>query len=85
MGKGVDMKESVWKIGFPDEGNTELKTLLLIASGKAGNIELRDALCLGCYMGNGEWFLEDYPEIENATVSYWAETPELPERCKQCV
>lgn len=35
---------------------------------------LKNAVVLGCYMGNGTWFLEDYPEIDDATVLCWAPT-----------
>ena len=70
-------KANCWKTGFPAEDNG--KTLLLIASGRGGDMILKDALVVGCYMGGGEWFLEDYPEIDDATVKYWTEAPELPE------
>ena len=35
---------------------------------------LKNAIVLGCYMGNGTWFLEDYPEIDDAKVLCWAPT-----------
>ena len=69
--------ENKWRTGLPADDNTA--EMLLIASGKGGDMILKDALVIGCYMGGGKWFLEDYPEIDDATVKYWTEAPELPE------
>ena len=53
-------------------------TLLLVASGSSmigeERFTLKNAIVLGCYMGNGTWFLEDYPEIDDALVLCWAPT-----------
>ena len=49
-------------------------TLLLVASGRGANMILENAVAVGCYMGNGTWFLEDYPEIDDALVLCWAPT-----------
>ena len=45
---------------------------LLMQAGE--RFTLKNAIVLGCYMGNGTWFLEDYPEIDDAKVLCWAPT-----------
>ena len=62
-----------WHYDLPDEDNRD--TLLLVASGRGANMILQDAVVIGCYMGNGTWMLEDYPEITDATVKCWATAP----------
>lgn len=74
--KFANTDAGVWHTELPKEDNQ--KTLLLIASGRGGDMILKDALVVGCYMGNGTWFLEDYPEIDDAIVKYWTEAPRLP-------
>lgn len=65
-----------WHYEFPAEDNRD--TLLLVASGSSmigeERFTLKNAIVLGCYMGNGTWFLEDYPEIDDAKVLCWAPT-----------
>ena len=65
-----------WHYELPAEDNRD--TLLLVASGSSmigeERFTLKNAIVLGCYMGNGTWFLEDYPEIDDALVLCWAPT-----------
>ena len=61
-----------WHYELPTEDNRD--TLLLVASGRGANMILENAVAVGCYMGNGTWFLEDYPEIDDALVLCWAPT-----------
>ena len=62
-----------WHYGLPPEDNRD--TLLLIASSRSTNMILDEAEVIGCYMGNGKWFLEDYPEIDDAVVKCWTPIP----------
>ena len=64
-----------WHYGLPAEDNRD--TLLLVASGRGGNMVLEDAVVIGCYMGNSTWMLEDYPEIDDAVVKCWTTAPEV--------
>ena len=54
--------------------------VLCIASGKAGNVTLQNAVELGYYVRkDGDWILEQWPEAEDIAVQWWMELPELPE------
>lgn len=53
------------------------KQVLVLASGKHKNVELKNAVLLADYV-NGEWILEQYPEMEDVEISYWTFIPELP-------
>ena len=64
-----------WHYGLPAEDNRD--TLLLVASGRGANMVLQDTVVIGCYMGNDAWMLEDYPEIDDATVKCWTTAPEV--------
>ena len=64
-----------WHYDLPAEDNRD--TLFLVASGRGADMVLEDAIVIGCYMGNGQYFLEDYPEIDDATVKCWTTIPEV--------
>lgn len=69
----AEKRTAVWHYGLPAEDNRD--TLLLVASGRGANMILKNAVVIGCYMGNGTWMLEDYPEIDDAKVLCWTPTP----------
>lgn len=70
-----EKRSATWHYVLPSEGNRD--TLLLVASGRGGDMILQDAVVIGCYMGGGKFFLEDYPEIDDATVKCWTTVPEV--------
>lgn len=51
--------------------------VLAVASGKAGNITLCDAVVFAtAYNG---WELDDYPQAEDVAVKWWMPIVEIPE------
>lgn len=70
-----EKRSATWHYDLPAEDNRD--TLLLVASGRGGDMILQDAVVIGCYMGNGTWMLEDYPEIDDAVVKCWTTAPEV--------
>jgi len=55
----------------------EDKMVLVIASGEGRNVELFNAICLATYHSNG-WLIEEFPEIEEPVIKYWAHIPVEP-------
>lgn len=53
--------------------------VMVIASGKVGNITLVNALELGTYSIDEGWILEMWPEWEDPKVTYWMPLPQPPE------
>ena len=51
--------------------------VLVLASGKYKNITLDHAVLIANYV-DGEWILEQYPEMVDVKVSHWAFIPRLP-------
>lgn len=54
--------------------------VLVIVSGKAGNITLDNALELAQFSISEGWILEMWPEWEDPNVKYWIPLPELPKQ-----
>lgn len=52
-------------------------SVLAVASGKAGNITLCDAVVLATFLDG--WELDDYPQAEDVTVKWWMPMVESPE------
>mgnify|MGYP004463139769 CR=1 FL=1 len=53
--------------------------VLVSATGKPKpNIELIGAVELALYNAEEGWIIEEYPEWENAVITYWMPIPELP-------
>ena len=52
-------------------------SVLAVASGKAGNITLCDAVVLATFFDG--WGLDDYPQAEDVTVKWWLPMVENPE------
>lgn len=53
--------------------------VLVIASGKSGNITLDNAIELASFSMDEGWILEMWPEWEDPKVTYWMPLPEPPE------
>lgn len=53
--------------------------VLVIASGKGGNIRLEEAYAFACYSGKDGWVLDEYPEIEDPKIDWWMPLPDAPE------
>ena len=51
--------------------------VLAVASGKAGNITLCDAVVFATFYDG--WELDDYPQAEDVTVKWWRPMAESPE------
>ena len=51
--------------------------VLAVASGKAGNITLCDAVVFATFYDG--WELDDYPQAEDVTVKWWQPIAESPE------
>lgn len=51
--------------------------VLAVASGKAGNITLCDAVVFATFYDG--WELDDYPQAEDVTVKWWLPMAESPE------
>ena len=60
---------------LPEKRDIEV---LVIATGKGGNIRLEEAYAFACYSGKDGWVLDDYPEIENPKIDWWMPLPEPP-------
>ena len=55
------------------------KLVLVSATGKPQpNIKLIDAVLLALYNAEDGWITEEYPEWENAVITYWMPIPEPP-------
>ena len=52
-------------------------SVLAVASGKAANITLCDAIVFATFWDG--WELDDYPQAENVTVKWWRPMVESPE------
>lgn len=52
--------------------------VLVIVSGKAGNITLDNAAELASFSMDEGWILEMWPELEDPKVTYWMPLPEPP-------
>ena len=52
-------------------------SVLAVASGKAGNITLCDAVVLATFWDG--WELDDYPQVEDVAVKWWMPMVESPE------
>ena len=52
--------------------------VLVIVSGKAGNITLDNAAELASFSMDEGWILEMWPEWEDPNVTYWMPLPEQP-------
>lgn len=52
------------------------ETVLAIVDGKCGNVTFENCYMLMVY--DGEWFCEDWPEMEKIEVLYWMPLPNLP-------
>lgn len=52
-------------------------SVLAVASGKAANITLCDAIVFATFWDG--WELDDYPQAENVTVKWWRHMAESPE------
>lgn len=52
--------------------------VLVIASGKVGNIRLENSVEIGNFSLDDGWILEMWPEWENPTVTHWMPMPEPP-------
>ena len=52
--------------------------VMVIASGKVGNITLVNAFELATYSIDEGWILEMWPEWEDPKVTYWMPMPEPP-------
>ena len=53
--------------------------VMVIASGKVGNITLVNAFKLATYSIDEGWILEMWPEWEEPKVTYWMPLPQPPE------
>lgn len=53
--------------------------VLVIVSGKVGNITLDNAFQLAQFSMDEGWILEMWPEWEDPNVTYWTPLPEPPE------
>lgn len=69
----------VW-ISTEDEVPSNDEVVLALVNGKCGNITFKNAYLLASYFKDG-WLLEDYPDTEEFTVSYWLHLPEAPKEC----
>ena len=52
--------------------------VLVIASGKSGNITLNNEIELASFSMDEGWILEMWPEWEDPKVTYWMPLPEPP-------
>ena len=52
-------------------------SVLAVASGKAANITLCDAITFATFWDG--WELDDYPQVENVVVKWWRSMVESPE------
>lgn len=52
--------------------------VLVITSGKAGNIELVNAIELASFSMSEGWILEMWPEWEDPKITHWMPLPEPP-------
>lgn len=52
--------------------------VLVIVSGKVGNITLVDSVEIGNFDRDEGWILEMWPEWEDPNVTHWQPLPELP-------
>lgn len=49
--------------------------MLVIASGKVGNIRLENSIEIGRFDRDEGWILEMWPEWEDPTVTHWMPLP----------
>lgn len=66
----ISVKDRLPKDGEP---------VIVIVSGKVGNITLVDAIELADFSLDEGWILEMWPEWEDPKVIYWMPLPEPPE------
>ena len=52
--------------------------VIVVASGKCGNITLVDAIEFAEFSMSEGWILEMWPEWENPKITYWMPSPEPP-------
>lgn len=64
---------------LPDD-QTDGETVLAIASGVYKNVTLLGAVQLAGYFPGEGWVLDEFPAMENPSVSYWMPLPALPEK-----
>jgi len=55
------------------------RDVLVIASGKVGNIRLENSVEIGNFIRDEGWILEMWPEWEDPNVTHWMPLPEQPE------
>ena len=53
--------------------------LVWVPEGKQKNIHFRDCVLFASYDTPDGWMLEDYPDVEEVTITHWMELPEGPE------
>ena len=58
--------------------------VLVVVSGKYGNITFETALELASYTKGDGWILEIYPEGENPKVTHWQYLPQPPKGDESC-
>ena len=61
---------------LPEKRDVEV---LVIATGKGGNVRFEEAYAFACYSGKDGWALDEYPEIESPKIDWWMPLPEPPE------
>ena len=70
----------LWRDAAKEQPADTDTAVLVVVSGRYGNIEFHDAVQLGWYWGEKEgWCIEGYEKWENPHVSYWMEIPDAPE------
>lgn len=59
---------------LPDDGDS----VIVVVSGKVGNLSLHDAIEFAKFSIDEGWILEMWPEWEDPKVTYWMPCPEPP-------
>ena len=60
-------------------GEAEEDVLAIVSGSPKRNLTLQDVAVIAVYCGEDGWYVNEYPEWEDPTVTYWMPLPEPPE------
>lgn len=60
-------------------GEAEEDVLAIVSGSPKRNLTLQDVAVIAVYCGEDGWYVNEYPEWEDPTVTYWMPMPEPPE------